>query len=82
MIETDWHRALDEMVRNGEAVYNECETCGANDSRCGTTISPPGGPTECLNCYHTRQSGQVVIHTELYRTNEQIQHTCAILDER
>lgn len=78
---TDPKEAYASIIRDAPVVYNECETCGANDGDCGNVISSPGNPTECLNCYHTRRQGEVVLHAYLFRTDEQIQRTMAILDE-
>jgi|ETNvirnome_2_300_1030623.scaffolds.fasta_scaffold290160_1 hypothetical protein len=61
--------------------FNECDTCHAKDGRAGMLIGGPGIPSECGNCRDTRERGQVVVHTNLKRTEEEIQRTMAILDE-
>jgi hypothetical protein len=62
--------------------YNECKTCGAKDGRAGLLIGVPseGIPDECLNCHDTRKTGNIVIHTNLIRTEEEIQKTFNILN--
>ena len=37
---------------------------------------------ECLNCNKTRDTGDVVIHAELNRTEEELKKTMAILDDK
>jgi hypothetical protein len=51
--------------------FNQCETCKAGNGRAGTLIRTCSvGLFECLNCYETRKSGNVVIHSFLSRTLE------------
>ena len=57
--------------------FNICSTCGAKDGRAGLLIDG-----ECQNCHKTRQTGELSIHAELVRTNEEIARTFAILEER
>jgi hypothetical protein len=57
--------------------YNVCKTCGAKDGRAGLLLN-----WECLNCHDTRKSGDIVIHTHLSRTEEELKKTFAILDEK
>jgi hypothetical protein len=59
--------------------WNVCETCGAKDGRAGLLRKIKDGPAECLNCSDTRQQGAVVIHSNLKRTDEEIQKTMDIL---
>lgn len=54
--------------------YNVCKTCGACDGRCGLMING-----ECLNCHHTRESGEFVLHADLDRTPEELKKTGQIL---
>lgn len=63
--------------------YNECKICGANNGRCGMTISNPtlGWVDACLNCHHTRTQNKIVIHSDLSRTEEELEKTFRILDE-
>lgn len=67
---------------DSQVQYNTCETCGATDGKAGNLFKVPGSPNECLNCYKTRESGEVVVHACLDRTEEQIQRTMNILDEQ
>lgn len=62
--------------------YNVCKTCGAKDGRAGNLITSPaiGAKDECLNCYDTRKTRQIVVHSDLQRTPEELQKTFAILD--
>jgi hypothetical protein len=55
-------------------VYNICNTCGAKDGRAGNLING-----DCMNCYKTKESGEISIHTNLVRTDEEIQKTFAII---
>lgn len=61
--------------------YNVCETCGAKDGRAGNLIRTVEYPkaAECMNCHKTRESGTIVIHAHLHRTDEEIQKTFDIL---
>lgn len=61
--------------------YNVCGICGAKDGRAGLLM---GNPTQglvyaCQNCNDTRKTGNIVIHTHLIRTEEEIKKTLAIL---
>ena len=55
--------------------YNVCETCGACDGRAGLLING-----ECQNCYDTRTTGYIVIHTILQRTADEVQRTFQIIE--
>jgi hypothetical protein len=55
--------------------YNTCKTCLANNGRAGLLIN-----SECLNCNKTRESGDIVVHSFLQRTGEELQRTFSILD--
>ena len=61
--------------------YNECEICGANEGRAGLLVGNEslGQVNACMNCHDTRTTGAAVIHSNLNRTNEEIQKTIAIL---
>ena len=60
--------------------YNVCETCGAKDGRAGLTIKTVKYlKMECLNCNKTRESGTIVIHSHLIRTEEEMRKTFNIL---
>ena len=62
--------------------FNVCGTCGACDGRAGLLINLGGNTvSECMNCYDTRKTGDITIHTNLRRTDEEIQRTFAILDK-
>jgi len=54
--------------------YNICKTCGAGDGRAGNLIND-----ECLNCHDTRKTGDVVVHANLNRTEDELKATMAIL---
>ena len=54
--------------------FNRCKTCEAKDGRAGNLING-----ECLNCYDTRRTGEICIHTNLRRTDEEIEKTFGIL---
>jgi hypothetical protein len=54
--------------------YNVCSTCGAKDGRAGMLING-----DCENCHDTRKTGEVVVHTNLSRTPEELQKTASIL---
>lgn len=61
--------------------YNICGICGAKDGRAGMLI---GNTVEnkvhaCLNCHDTRTQGKIVIHSNLNRTEEELQKTFDIL---
>ncbi len=63
--------------------YNTCEICGANNGRAGMLI---GNPTEgmvyaCGNCHDTRKTGKITIHTNLVRTDDELQKTFEILNK-
>jgi len=60
--------------------YNECDICGAKDGRAGMLIRCGNGPEECLNCRDTRERGEIVIHSYLPRTNEEIRKICKIVE--
>jgi hypothetical protein len=62
--------------------YNVCGICGAKDGRAGLLM---GNPTQglvdaCANCNDTRKTGEIVIHANLIRTEEEIKKTLAILN--
>ena len=61
--------------------YNVCSTCGAKDGRAGMLIdTKDGNGAECLNCYDTRKSGEITLHGNLSRTEDEIKKTFKILD--
>ena len=62
--------------------YNVCQICGAKDGRAGLLIGGPNKPHACRNCHDTRESGEIVIHANLIRTQEEIQKTFAILKQK
>jgi hypothetical protein len=55
---------------------NVCKTCKADNGRAGMLLNG-----ECLNCYHTRKTGDVCIHSGLSRTDAEIQATMGILNK-
>ena len=64
--------------------FNVCGTCGAKDGRAGLLIASElnNRVFECSNCYDTRESGSIVIHTNLVRTDEEIEKTMEILNTK
>jgi len=61
--------------------YNKCEICGANGGRCGMTIKTEKCPKNaCLNCHETWNTGNLVIHVWLSRTDEELEKTANILE--
>ena len=63
-----------DSIKN-KIIYNTCKTCGANNGRAGLLIDK-----ECENCYDTRTRGEICIHLNLKRTDEEIQKTMEILN--
>lgn len=63
--------------------FNVCEICGAKNGRAGLLIGndKDGLVHACKNCHDTRMSGNIVIHMNLIRTEEEIQKTFDILKE-
>lgn len=60
--------------------YNVCNTCGACDGRAGMLIdTQEGHGSECMNCYDTRRTGDMVLHAHLQRTQEEVDRTFAIV---
>lgn len=64
-------------VTNSKMQFNVCKTCSAKDGRAGMLIN-----RECLNCYKTRTTGKLVIYTYLSRTDEELEKTAQILNEK
>lgn len=64
--------------------YNVCEICGAKDGRAGLLIGNKveGLENACMNCHDTRKSGNVVIHANLVRTDEEIKKTIALCNKK
>lgn len=60
--------------------FNKCSNCCADGGRCGNMFSVKSVLPECINCYDTRRTGLVTIHSFLLRTDEEIQKTVSILD--
>ena len=58
--------------------YNECDTCKANNGRCGN-CHIRNDLTECRNCYETRKRGEVYIDATLRRSDAELERTFAIL---
>jgi hypothetical protein len=57
--------------------YNTCKTCGAGGAKAGILIN-----NECRNCYETRKTGAVTIHTNLERTQDELDKTIGILNQK
>lgn len=64
--------------------YNECKICGAKDGRAGLLIGneEKGWVPACMNCHDTRESGNIVIHSNLVRTQEELERTFNILRDK
>jgi len=64
-----------------EIQYNTCGICGAGNGRAGILIGNTytGFVHACLNCHDTRTNGVVTIHSNLIRTNKEIQKTINII---
>lgn len=62
--------------------YNECKICGAKDGRAGILIGNTSKNLidACLNCHDTRTTGEIVIHLNLVRTDEELKKTFALLE--
>ncbi len=62
--------------------YNECKTCGAKDGRAGMLFNSEfvGSIEECKNCYDTRRTGVLTMHSNLNRTKEEFDKTANILE--
>lgn len=59
--------------------YNVCPICGAGAGRAGLLISTENQVHACLNCHDTRTSKTIIIHSNLIRTDQEIQKTINIL---
>lgn len=57
--------------------FNVCKTCGAKDGRAGMLIND-----DCENCYDTRNTKTITVHSRLTRTEEELQKTFSILDNK
>lgn len=56
--------------------FNVCEGCGASNGRVGLLISSPDiadGKRLCMNCRDTAKTGNPTVHTELPRTEEELE---------
>ncbi len=60
--------------------YNECEVCGANNGRAGNLIQEPDGPSACANCYDSLKTGDMVLHTNLRRTDAEVARMMAAVE--
>ena len=62
--------------------FNKCKTCLADNGRAGnlTTSLSIGAVGECGNCFDTRKTGKIVIHTNLPRTEAELKRTMDILN--
>ncbi len=60
--------------------YNKCNVCGADGGRCGMLIKTEKFPKHvCMNCYDTWNTGNLVIHSYLGRTKEELEKTADLL---
>lgn len=62
--------------------YNECKVCGAGDGRAGNLITSPdqGIESACGNCYDSLTTGDMVLHSRLRRTDEEVARMMAAVD--
>lgn len=61
--------------------FNICTVCGAKDGRAGMLIGTEEFPNHaCLNCHDTRTTKEIVLHSNLIRTDEEIKKTFNILE--
>lgn len=62
--------------------YNVCKVCGACDGRAGTLMTSPsqGIESACDNCYDSLTTGNMVLHTRLRRTSEEVAKMMAAVD--
>ena len=51
-----------------EMQYNECKTCEAKNGHAGLLIN-----NNCLNCYDTEKTGNMVLHSNLKRTEKEVE---------
>lgn len=63
--------------------YNECSICGAKDGRAGMlwNIHSLDLINACENCYQTKKTGTIVLHSHLIRTEEEIKRTINLLNQ-
>ena len=61
--------------------YNECGICKAKDGRAGHLIGNPSLNLvdACDNCHDTRTAQAIVVHSNLVRTEEELQRTINII---
>ena len=71
-------------MQTAKMQYNECKICGANNGRAGILIGNEVLKLSyaCLNCHDTRTTGEIVIHSNLSRTLDELQKTMRILDNK
>jgi hypothetical protein len=62
--------------------YNTCKVCGANNGRAGNLISSPSQEIEsaCGNCYDSLKTGNMVLHTNLRRTDDEVARMMAAVE--
>jgi hypothetical protein len=53
--------------------YNVCECCGAKDGRAGVLIDGL-----CRNCHDTRKTGNVSVHMDLLRSEDELAKTFSL----
>lgn len=62
--------------------FNVCSTCGACDGRAGMLFGTKGSDIhDCENCNDTKKTGNIVIHSYLNRTEEELNRTFAIVNK-
>lgn len=62
--------------------FNKCDHCGAGDGRAGICFSTEGVEgSYCANCKDTKRSGNVVIHANLRRTDEELANTMRLVEQ-
>lgn len=64
--------------------FNKCNYCGADNGRAGILWNIPSENIEhaCENCYKTLSTGEIVLHTHLSRTDEEIKKTMDLLTNK
>ena len=63
--------------------YNKCNFCGADNGRCVlmTCTKYTNNKAACMNCHDTLKTGNIVIHTNLRRTDKEIKKTISLISK-
>lgn len=64
--------------------YNTCRYCGANNGRAGILFCSEKSKIDpaCENCWDTLRDGIATIHTHLSRTDDEINITLNLLNQK